>query len=107
MLAAKRLLCVLSLAACCASGAAFAQSAGAPSAPGNSAPPPPLPNSVTPSASPTTSSGEPLRDPRGDRAGEQSPLLNPDTPWSPKTPLLPNASPDEPPLRAPLLPLDQ
>lgn len=106
MLASKRLLGVFSMAACCIAGAALAQSVGAPPAPsGNSAPAvAPLPNRVTPSASPTTSSGEPLRD---RPAGEQSPLLNPETPWVPKTPLLPNASPDEPPLRAPLLPLDQ
>ena len=64
-----------------------------------------LPNRVTP---PPSLSG-PLPDsPRIEdrKADDNSPLLDPETPWSPRTPRLPNASPDEPPLVAPLFPIE-
>ena len=101
MFAAKRLLGGVLVALCCSVAAASAQTV-------NSAPVSvtPLPNAVTPSPTISGPTPSPARanDPRRD---ETSPLLDPETPWSPRTPRLPNASPDEPPLIAPLLPIDQ
>lgn len=101
MFAAKRLLCATAIAACCTAAAAFAQ-APAPTPPAGT--PPAQLNRVTPS--PSISGPTPGSTTNGTMA-EPSPLLNPDTPWSPRTPRLPNASPDEPSLNAPLLPLEQ
>lgn len=95
MFAAKRLVCAAAIL--CWSAAAFAQSAPP-------APPPaaPLPNAVTPSLP----RAEVLADPASPNrpVDDRSPLLNPEGAGNPNLPLLPNASPDEPPLRAPLLP---
>lgn len=101
MFAAKRLLCATAIAACCTAAAAFAQ-APAPTPPAGT--PPAQLNRVTPS--PSISGPTPSGTTNGTRT-EPSPLLNPDTSWTPRTPRLPNASPDEPSLNAPLLPLDQ
>ncbi len=96
MFAAKSLLVGATVALCWFVAAASAQTV-------NPAPDP-LPNAVTPS--PTISGPTPDSARAGDpRRDETSPLLDAETPWSPRTPRLPNASPDEPPLIAPLLPI--
>jgi hypothetical protein len=101
MFAARSLLCAAAL--CVWSVAASAQVSAPPPA-GTS---PAEMNRVTPS--PSISGPTPNAAPDSDRrpGSEQSPLLNPDTSWTPRSPRLPNASPDEPSLNAPLLPRDQ
>ena len=106
MFAAKRLLCATAIAACCTAAAAFAQ-APAPTPPAGTpqaGTPPAQLNRITPS--PSISGPTPGSTTNGTMT-EPSPLLNPDTSWTPRTPRLPNASPDEPSLNAPLLPFDQ
>jgi hypothetical protein len=102
MFAAKRLLCAAAIALCwsplCWSMAASAQSAD-PAAP--PAPVPALPNAVTPPPPRADILSDQARPNRP--ADDRSPLLNPEGAGNPNLPLLPNASPDEPPLRAPLL----
>jgi hypothetical protein len=105
MFAAKRLLCATAIAACCTAAAAFAQAPAPPPAgtPQAGTPPAQL-NRITPS--PSISGPTPGSTTNGTMT-DPSPLLNPDTSWTPRTPRLPNASPDEPSLNAPLLPFDQ
>jgi hypothetical protein len=113
MFAAKRLFCVAAIALCW-SAAASAQSPGpaappsaVPAAPPSAVPAPvaPLPNVVTPPPPRADVLSDPARPNRP--IDDRSPLLNPEGAGNPNSPLLPNASPDEPPLRAPLLQLQQ
>lgn len=104
MLAAKRLLCAAAVVLCWPAAAAFAQSANPaapPAASDGAAPVPALPNAVTP----PPPRAEILSDPNRP-ADDRSPLLNPQGAGNPNLPLLPNASPEEPALRAPLLRID-
>jgi len=106
MFAAKRLLCASFIALCGTVAAASAQTS-APTPPAGTSPA--ELNRVTPSPSINGPASKSTPDAATDKrpASEQSPLLNPDTSWTPRTPRLPNASPDEPSLNAPLLPLEQ
>lgn len=103
MFATKRLLCAAAIVFSFSAAAAFAQTPVAPPPAGTS---PADMNRVTPSPSvggPAPDAATTDRRP----ASEQSPLLNSDTSWTPRSPRLPNASPDEPSLNAPLLPFER